>query len=142
MSVTVQPIKARLLTAIVAVVVCTHVAGADWLAGPPDTAHRPGYQAYYDWILSAALEQTGYNLRRTPASENTRESHAVRLAYDRLINAANKLADHMIATGSEQELVEIRYLIVGAAEPRHFKLAVPRSRLIELGVIEDAQSSE
>lgn len=89
----------------------------DWLGGRPDDTRKPERCALYDWFLSEADGQS-----QGTASKNE-------LATRRVINIANKLADHHPGAGREQYQARVNYLVVGDGGPYHFCFRISADKL-------------
>lgn len=96
----------------------------DWLGGKPDTTEHADRCALYAWFLEAADEQTD---DRASADE---------LARKRVINIANKLADHYRETdeadGQQAYAGRVKYLMFSQPRPYHFSFRLKRQQLQQL----------
>lgn len=95
-----------------------------WLGGKPDTVMKPDRCMLYDWFFKEANSQT-----EGQASEQD-------LARRRVINIANKLADHHKTAQLEQYSGEVKYLVLGEIKPFHFTFHI-KNELLEQLVNED-----
>lgn len=92
----------------------------DWLAGTPDLEIRAQRCYLYQWISQQANKQTGDRTDKHP------------LAKKRLINLANKLADHHLATPADAYSAELRYLVIDRDAPAHFHFHINAEHLDQL----------
>lgn len=96
----------------------------DWLGGKPDTVEHANRCALYAWFLEAADEQT-----------DDRAS-ADKLARKRVINIANKLADHYREAGEadvqQTYTGRVKYLVFSQSRPYHFSFRLERQQLRQL----------
>lgn len=87
-----------------------------WLGGKPDITMVPGRCRLYDWFLDEADKQTDGKASRNDLSRM------------RVINIANKLADHHEEVDLPQYSAEIKYLLIGEARddksPYHFSIVI------------------
>ena len=102
----------------------------------PDTARRQELERFYDHLFDEAAGQIGHDLR-------VGNDELDALGRDRIINAANGLADESAATPKSSYEIELTYLWVvnegpiAEQGPRHFKLEIDHGRLVELGALPD-----
>jgi len=92
----------------------------DWLAGTPDLEIRTQRCHLYQWITRQADKQTGSRTDEQP------------LARKRLINLANKLVDHHLATDADTYSAELRYLVIGKDAPALFHFHITAEQLDQL----------
>jgi len=92
----------------------------DWLAGTPNLEIRTQRCHLYQWITRQADKQTGSRTDKHP------------LARKRLINLANKLVDHHLATDADTYSAELRYLVIGKDAPAHFHFHINAEQLDQL----------
>lgn len=94
-----------------------HAEVSGWLGGRPDAVERQGRCHLYGWFLAQADAQTGGR------------ASSGKLARRRLLNVANKLADHHRAGGGKVYSATIRYLALGGDAPAHFSFTLDRAKL-------------
>lgn len=83
-----------------------------WLAGQPDSKPQPARCHWYQWLFAEADRLVGQ-----PVSEDP-------LARRRLLNLANRLAEHHRAQPQAKYRVTLRYLWLGQNGPAHFSLHI------------------
>lgn len=91
-----------------------------WAGGKPDTVMRADRCGLYDWFLAEADRQTDGR-----AGDDA-------LARERVINLANKLADHHPMARSPEYRGRVNYLVFGARGPAHFAFRLSAERLESL----------
>ncbi|MCS3903729.1 hypothetical protein J2T55_001760 [Methylohalomonas lacus] len=95
----------------------------DWLGGRADTVERTERCALYAWFLDEADRKTD--------NEASRDE----LARMRVINIANKLADHHATAEAADEqtyAARLKFLVFGEPGPYHFSFRIERQRLEQL----------
>ncbi len=119
-------IVAVLLVCLVAVASSVAAQEADvpgWFGGRADTVEHAGRCALYAWFLDEADRQTNDWASRD------------KLARMRVINIANKLADHHAAVEAADQqtyAARVKYLVFGDPGPHHFSFRLERERLQQL----------
>lgn len=98
----------------------------DWLEGEPDVDMKPDRCGLYDWFLNEADRQTDGNASKDDLAER------------RVINIANKLADHHRTDQSEEYSGRVKYLVFGETQPFHFSFRIS-SEQIEQALREDCR---
>lgn len=98
----------------------------------PDTTGRPELEPLYEFLYEEAEAQFGRDLRASSAE-------ADRLARDRLVNAANSLADEAASNPQPTYQIELPHLNVPEEPPDwdtpvDFRVTVTAEQLVELGV--------
>ncbi len=119
-------IVTALLTCLAAATLSVPAQEADvpgWLGGRADTVERTERCALYAWFLDEADRQTD--------DEASRDA----LARMRVINIANKLADHhATAEAADQQAyaARLKFLVFGEPGPYHFSFRIERQWLEQL----------
>lgn len=91
-----------------------------WLSGKPDLNMIEERSALYEWVFHQADEQTN-----GLASQED-------FAKKRLINLSNKLAAYVVKTNQAEFSAELRYLVIGAEEPMHFRIFITNKTVRQL----------
>lgn len=92
-----------------------------WLGGRPDLDRKPERCAVYDWLFDEADSQSD-----GVASQDE-------LASKRVINIANKLVDHHLASPLDSYGAEVRYLVFGRDRgPFHLEFRISNAELERL----------
>lgn len=123
----VSPPPVRSLLALLVALVAPAACGS-----PPDTEARPELEELYGFLYDEAEDLFGRDLRES-------DDEADRLARDRLVSAANSLADEAAENPRPSYEIDLPHLNVpeetpGWDTPLDFEITVTAEELAELGV--------
>lgn len=90
----------------------------EWLGGKPDLNKRTDRCGVYEWFFNEADSQT-----EGRASKDD-------LASMRVINIANKLIDHHVASPADSYGAEVKFLVIGSDHGAvHFEFQIGKAEL-------------